>query len=167
MDIKIRHADIKDFDRIEEIFQNARSFMIESKNFIQWRDSQQLFSDIKEDIKNNIFYLYEKEGVIEAGFCFFIAQDPTYENIYEGSWLNDKPYGVIHRLAVVRRHNGIGSFCINWCFEKFPNIKIDTHKDNIFMQLTLNKCGFSYCGLIKKTDGSLRLAYQKEDKTSS
>ena len=164
MDIKIRHAGIKDFDKIELIFQDARRFMIESKNFVQWKDFEQLCSDIKEDIKNNNFYIYETKGVIEAGFCFFVDQDPTYKNIYEGSWLNDKPYGVIHRLAVAKRHNGIGSFCINWCLQKFPNIKIDTHKDNIFMQRTLDRCGFSYCGLIKKPDGSSRLAYQKEEK---
>ena len=158
----IRQANSEDFDRIWIIFQNAREFMIRSGNLVQWADLEKLYSDIKEDISNKNFYVYETNGVIEAGFCFFVGSDPTYTQIYEGSWLNDKPYGVIHRIAVASMHKGIASACIKWCFDKSSNIKIDTHSDNIFMQKTILKNGFSYCGLIKKEDGSSRLAYQKE-----
>ena len=160
--MSIRQANSRDFDRIKLIFKNAREFMIESGNLVQWADLDKLYIDIKEDIKNKNFYVYEENGKIEAGFCFSVGEDPTYKKIYDGAWLNDKPYGVIHRIAVGLKHRGIATECIRWCFDQFSNIKIDTHSDNIFMQKTILKNGFSYCGLIKKEDGSTRLAYQKE-----
>ena len=159
--MSIRQAKIEDFDRIKDIFQDAIRFMRKNGNLVQWKDSEKLFFDIKNDISNGNFYVYEDLGEIKAGFCFSIGEDPTYVRIYDGSWLNDKPYGVIHRIAVASFRKGIASECIRWCFDRFPNIKIDTHSDNIFMQKLIDKCGFSYCGLIKKEDGSDRLAYQK------
>lgn len=32
-------------------------------------------------------------------FCFIVGEDPTYAVIDNGKWLNDAPYGVIHRMA--------------------------------------------------------------------
>ncbi len=55
---------------------------------------------------------------------------------------------------------GVASFCIQWCKNQWHNIKIDTHKDNLPMQHTILKNGFTYCGIIKKDDGTTRLAYQ-------
>lgn len=91
---------------------------------------------------------------------FFIGNEPTYDNIFDGNWLNNDEYGVIHRIAVVEPHKGIASFCIQWCLKICPNMRIDTHKNNIPMQKTILKNGFQYCGIIKKEDGSERLAYQ-------
>ncbi len=31
--------------------------------------------------------------------------------------------------------NGIGAFCIDWAFSKCGNLRIDTHGDNIVMQI--------------------------------
>ncbi len=41
------------------------------------------------------------DGVIETevGFANGQTDKPTYEKIYDGAWLNDEPYYVIHRLA--------------------------------------------------------------------
>ena len=59
---------------------------------------------------------------------------------------------------------GVGSFCINWAFEKCGNMKIDTHADNKPMQNLLLKLGFKKCGIIYIADGSQRVAFQKEKK---
>ena len=63
-------------------------------------------------------------------FVYNIGIDETYNKIYDGQWLNNKPYGYIHRIAGDGKTKGVGSFCINWAFEKCGNIKIDTHADN-------------------------------------
>ena len=81
------------------------------------------------------------DNQIAGVFYFNIGPDPTYHNIYEGAWINDEPYGVVHRIASGNRKKGVASFCLNWCLDKWPNIRIDTHRDNIVMQSFLNKMG--------------------------
>ena len=100
-----------------------------------------------------------RHGQIRSG-CI----DETYNKIYDGQWLNEKPYGYIHRIAGDGKTKGVGSFCINWAFEKCGNMKIDTHADNKPMQNLLLKLGFKKCGIIYIADGSQRVAFQKEKK---
>ena len=157
----IRTAKIEEFEEIKTIFKCAREFMVSNGNLIQWANLEELFNTVLDDIKNGNFYVCVDENKIACVFSFFIGIEPTYIKIYDGEWLNDKPYGVIHRIAVTEHNKGFASFCIEWCFNKFPNIKIDTHKNNIPMQKTILKNGFTYCGIIKKPDGTERLAYQK------
>jgi hypothetical protein len=38
-----------------------------------------------------------------ATFCFWQGKDDTYDYIENGKWLNDKPYGVVHRWQEVVR----------------------------------------------------------------
>jgi RimJ/RimL family protein N-acetyltransferase len=47
------------------------------------------------------------------------------------------------------------------------SFKVDTHKDNIPMQKTLEKNGFAYCGRIVLLDGNSRIAYEKLLKDNS
>jgi hypothetical protein len=99
---------------------------------------------------------------VVATFYFEMnADDPTYRKIYDGEWKNDEPYAVIHRIAVKYQGRGIVGFCYDECFKLFPNLKIDTHKDNIPMQKSLINAGFEYCGIIHLANGDERLAYQK------
>ena len=85
----------------------------------------------------------------------------TYVRIYEGQWLNEAPYGVVHRITSDGTIRGAASFCLNWAFNKCGNLKIDTHRDNIVMQHLLDKNGFKYCGVVYLENGSERIAYQK------
>ena len=158
--MEIRVAELNEVDKIKFIYVNAKSFMDESGNSSQWRNNYPTIELIKEDILKSQCFVCINEGEIEGVFCFFEGDEPTYHEIFDGKWLNDKPYGVIHRIAVAKHQKGIASKCIQWCIKKCPNLRIDTHKDNIPMQKTILKNGFSYCGIIKKEDGSERLAYQ-------
>jgi hypothetical protein len=97
---------------------------------------------------------------IVAVFYFNTEPDPTYDKI-DGAWLDDKPCGVVHRIAKRTQVKGAGAFCINWCFEQCHNIKIDTHSDNIPMKKLLGKLGFTYCGIIWIENGDERIAFQK------
>jgi hypothetical protein len=92
---------------------------------------------------------------------FSLDGEPTYAKIYEGAWLNDAPYGVIHRIAVAEQGRGIIGFCIDECFSRCQNLRIDTHRDNLPMHRALTNRGFVYCGIIYLENGDERLAYQK------
>lgn len=162
-DCSVRKAEMADYGEICGIYRAAREFMASCGNMSQWQNVPQLLEDIKKDISQGNFYICEEKqgGKILAAFCFFIGNDPTYYKIYGGSWLNSNEYGIIHRIASAEKGRGIAGFCIDWCLKQHGNIKIDTHKDNIPMQKTIAKSGFKYCGIIKKADGTERLAYQK------
>ena len=73
---------------------------------------------------------------------------------------------MIHRIAVSdeARGKGAAGFIFAGCYEKYPNIKIDTHRDNLPMQKALERAGFKYCGIIYLKNGEERLAYQKVTK---
>ena len=101
-------------------------------------------------------------SIHEERLVFFleVAEDPTYAEIYEGSWLEEnRPYGVVHRIASLGQ--GAGGFCLEWALAECGNIRIDTHEANLPMRSLLKKLGYTYCGMIYTHDGTPRLAYQK------
>ena len=158
----IRKATASDVAVADEIYSSAKRFMKESGNPNQWSGDHPNGEDVRLGIEKGVSYVCEDEGEIIATFYFETnADDPTYRKIYDGNWKNDAPYAVIHRIAVKYNGRGIGDFCINECFKLFPNLRIDTHRDNIPMQRCLNKLGFEYCGIIYLTNGKERLAYHK------
>ena len=106
--------------------------------------------------------MYEEEGRVEAVFSLIYGEDPTYRKIYEGKWLNDKPYATIHRIASMGHIKGVSSKCIEFSIKKYGNIRVDTHEDNKIMQRVLEKNGFCKCGIIYVANGTSRLAYQYE-----
>lgn len=101
-----------------------------------------------------------EDGTPLAVFCFTVGEEPAYRKIYDGAWLNEEPYAVIHRLGVSSHRGGVCSFCIQWCYAQHPNLRVDTHRVNRPMQGCLKKNGFTCCGIVYLADGSERLAYQ-------
>ncbi len=159
--MEISRTVIDDLDKVMEIYDDARRFMRDNGNANQWINGYPNIELIKQDIYEEKSYVCVDGNEILGVFYFSIGPDPTYLNIYEGDWLTDAPYGVVHRIASSGRQKGVASYCLNWCFDKCPNIKIDTHKDNIIMQNLLMKNGFTRCGIIYLEDGAERIAYQK------
>ena len=157
----ITKAKYDDLEMIIPIYDYARSFMTDNGNPNQWIDGYPSREIIAEDINNDSFYVCknEEESIVGA-FTFIIGNDSTYENIYSGKWLNDKTYGVIHRLVSNGTTHGITKNCIEWCLKQIQNIRIDTHADNKIMQSLILKIGFEYCGIIHTHNGTERLAYQ-------
>lgn len=158
--MKIRKAKREEVEQIKQIYVRAKNYMNENGNFSQWNNNFPPKELILSDIEAGNLYVCVDEDKIAGVFCFFIGVEPTYNKIYDGKWLNESEYAVIHRVAIDIHNKGIASFCIKWCINQYGNIKIDTHRDNIPMQKTILKNGFSYCGIIKKEDGTERLAYQ-------
>ncbi len=156
----IRPAVLDDVDAANEIYDSAREFMRDAGNSSQWNSTYPGIADILDGIGDGTSYVCVDGEEIVATFYFKIGDDPTYSEI-KGNWQNDEPYAVIHRIAVKHRGRGIADFCFEECFKRFPNLKIDTHKNNIPMQKCLERCGFEYCGIIKTWNGEPRQAYQK------
>ena len=160
--MRIERIGREHFDRVKEIYAEARAFMRKSGNHDQWAGGyppdKVIFSDIE---RGRLFGVFD-EGELVAVFYFAIESDPTYTRIYSGEWKNGLEYGVIHRVAVCSsaRGRGVSSFIFSFCKEQIPSLRIDTHRDNIPMQRALLKNGFEYCGIIHLLSGDERLAYQ-------
>ena len=159
--MKIRLATPSDVEAANEIYDKARAYMRESGNSEQWSGKYPGESDIIAGISDGTSFVCEDGGEIVATFYFKVGRDPIYDLIYDGEWKNHDKYAAIHRIAVKYHGRGIADFCYNECFKMYPNLKIDTHRDNIPMQKSLKKCGFEYCGIIHLLNGEERLAFQR------
>ena len=157
----IRQAQMRDLDRILQIYADARAFMRANGNPDQWGENYPPAEMICEDVATGNSYVCADGEEILGVFYYGEGEDPTYTVIEDGAWLNDEPYGVIHRIAVAARGRGVATACFAFGVAQCGNLKIDTHADNFPMQKSLEKNGFVRCGTIYVADGSARIAYQK------
>lgn len=155
----IRKANRSDIGGIMQIIEAARLFMRSYGNMTQWADGYPEESLMLSEIEAGHCLVVESGNRAVATFCLIVGNDPTYAEI-DGAWLDDAPYAVIHRLASDQSVRGIAKACLDWSFSQCDNIRIDTHHDNIILQKLLKNYGFSYCGIIRLTNGDPRLAYQ-------
>lgn len=161
--MKIRKTTRGDLEKVLQIYEEGRRYMRLNGNTEQWKDGYPHRDTILDDIEKEVsFVVTDEDSEIIAVFAFIEGPDITYNKIYDGEWPNDKPYFVIHRIAVSQHRRGVASFVYEECLKKHPVLRIDTHKDNIPMQNSLKKNGFTYCGIIHLLSGDERLAYQKE-----
>lgn len=161
--LEIRKATELDVSCVLDIYASARRFMREHGNSGQWGDGYPSKTDIERDFELDRLYVCEQDGDILGVFCFFEGEDATYLHIFDGSWLNDAPYGVIHRIAVssAAHGKGVARAAFDYCYSLCKNIRIDTHRDNLPMQKALEKNGFVRCGIIYLENGDERIAFQK------
>lgn len=160
--MEIRKSTCKDIDPIMDIYATAKLFMASTGNGGQWTDGYPSRELVMQDIENGYSYVcVNPDNEIASVFYFRIGEDPTYLRIYEGQWLKDAPYGVIHRLAGNGKVKGLAPLCFDWCFRQCGNLRVDTHRNNLVMQHILQKNGFTRCGIIFIADGTERIAYQK------
>ena len=157
----IRKTEPKDLATIDKIYSDAKEFMKNNGNPTQWQGDYPNATDAEADMKRGIGYVCEDEGRVVAVFAFAVENEPDYDVIYDGEWLNNEPYAYIHRVAVAAHGRGIVDLCLDFCYRNYPNIKIDTHKDNLPMQRVLKRNGFVHCGTIKIDTGEDFLAFQK------
>ncbi len=156
----IRLATYEDIPAIMPVIDAAREMMHASGNVNQWINGYPSKEVIRADIARDGGFVVTDDERIVAYFAFLPASEPTYEKIYEGAWLNDEPYYVIHRLASWPDVHGIWDSVLVWAFERTHTLRVDTHRDNYIMQHNILKHGFTYCGIIYLLSGDERLAYQ-------
>lgn len=156
---QIRKAVWADFDRILEIYRIAREFMAKTGNPTQWGTNYPPVSMLEADIPAGNLYVVE-DAAIHGVFAYFTDPDPTYGYIEDGAWLDDSPYGTIHRVAG-DGSGGIFTAVLQFAMEQNPHVRIDTHADNKVMQRVLEKHGFQRTGIIYLEDGDPRIAYER------
>ena len=164
----IRKAKVSDIHEIVEVFSDAKQSM-KAAGINQWNEEYPGASEAQRDIENGTAYvLWDDEHVIGYSAIVF-SEDINYLKI-DGRWLNDEPYGVIHRTCVLSSCKGKGlarmffDYAEKLAKEKgIHNMRIDTHKDNVPMQHCIAKHGYTYCGVVYMVngDGSPRDAFQK------
>ncbi len=156
----VRKATTEDYNIILGIYEIARGFMIRTGNPNQWKRTNPTAEQIRADIDQGICHVICDESGIHGVFALCQGEDPTYQSIEGGQWLNQNPYVTIHRIASDQRTRGILAAAIDECKKYEDNIRIDTHKDNKVMQQALAKHGFKHCGVIYLLNGEPREAYQ-------
>jgi len=160
----IRKSELKDIPDMLEIFAAAVQTMRNNGNLEQWINYPP-DGLLEKDIRAGKSYVLEANGKIAGTFFFALEEDPTYLVIDDGAWLNDAPYGVIHRIASNGTERGVLKAAIDYCAQFSTNLRIDTHRDNTIMQHLLEKYGFQKCGIIyvqdAVSDHSPRLAYHR------
>ena len=117
--MQIRRAKLEDLPQMLLIYQRARRFMKETGNPNQWKDSYPEEDLVKKGILEGKVWLCVAEGPedgregekvhpgeVLGTFYFAIEDEPAYQVIEGGRWLNEKPYGVIHRVASSGRGKG-------------------------------------------------------------
>ncbi len=143
--MEFRQANISDLDQIVEIIELSKKYLKETK-VDQWQDGYPAKEDLRRDIESGNSYVLTNKDEIVATTVISLDGESTYNSIFNGEWITNEEYIVMHRVAVHDRYKGKGIFkelikeaenlALNkWIF----SIKIDTHRDNISMQKAVLK----------------------------
>lgn len=158
MSYSVRKAILSDLPVVESIYAGARHFMAEHGNPHQWRNTEPPTATLHEDIDRGTLFVVTRDGRIHGVFAFFLDPDPTYAEIFDGTWRSDRPYGTIHRIAS-DGSGGILKTAVAFGKGQISHLRIDTHHDNYVMQNAVAKEGFQRRGIIYIEDGTPRIAY--------
>lgn len=165
--MEFRKAVKEDAMNIMNIIKGAQDQLKEQK-IDQWQNGYPNIETILKDTEDQNGYVLIKNGNVVGYVVAIFGEEKNYKVIYEGKWLSNQEYVVIHRLAIDNRFKGLGLASIilrkikELCLKKgIHSIKIDTHRDNNSMQRLLQKNGFTYCGILYLEDGSERIGFEK------
>lgn len=165
--MEFRRAKKEDVGKIMAIIKKAQDHL-KSQGIDQWQNGYPNEETIEKDIDDNNFYVLLENNEILGITALIFGEDITYKKIYEGKWLTDDKYAVIHRMAVDldKKRKGLASEILKKVEKttsdnNIYSIRVDTHRDNKAMQNFLEKNDFKYCGIIYLKDGNERLAFEK------
>ena len=98
-----------DIDSVMNIIRQAQEyFKIQGIN--QWQDNYPNPDVINSDIAKGESYVLLKDDNIVATAAISFDGEKTYESIYEGKWITNNKFAVIHRIAVDNNYKGWASF---------------------------------------------------------
>lgn len=157
----ISKASTDDFSIVMELIEKGKTKMIKAGNPNQWSTDYPNKQTVKYDIVRGDCYLLCESGTPIATFVFRSGPEPNYLHIYNGAWLDNEPYYVIHRVASREGVRGVMADIISFGSTFTSSIRFDTHADNKPMQAALSRLEFVYCGIIYVENGDSRQAYQR------
>ena len=162
MSYTIRKSTLADLPVILNLRDQAGAIMRSYGNVYQWPDGYPRDEMFLKDIElGGSYVMIDERGEVVGTFALIPSPEVTYNVIYDGKWLDDEPYHVIHRIASTPDSHGILDALLDYCESQVGNIRIDTHEANIIMRKGLERHGYQYCGIIYLLDGNARLAFQK------
>ena len=169
MKIDYRKATLQDLEQIMEAVEDARKFLKEQGNG-QWQDGYPNKDDFINDINSGRLFVVTdiNNPNIIVGVCALTYREEDYHHLYEGAWLTDLPYMVMHRVAVKKeyRHQGYGKklfevFIAQAKIEGYHSLRMDTHAGNTVMRNLITSFGFVYCGKAILTPNKDRMVFEK------
>lgn len=152
----IRLAKKEELDQIMIIINDAKA-LFKSEKSDQWQDYDGYPNEttMLNDINNQELYVNIKNDIIVGCIVLTYKPEEPYKYIYDGNWLTDSKYMVIHRLAVKKEnyHQGIAKELIQFAIDKIKkdninSIRIDTKIENIRMISLLQSFNFKIVGKI-------------------
>jgi len=165
--MEFRKSIKSDIKKIIKIIEEAQNYFKEN-NIDQWQDGYPNEESIINDIESGDSYVLLKDGKIIATAYLSFDGEKDYDVIYDGKWISNEDYAVVHRVAVSNsiKGNGVAGELFKYidkiCLENDINyVRIDTHRHNKSMQKFLSKNKFEYCGVIYLKDKSERIAFEK------
>ena len=162
MSYTIRKSTLADLPTILNLRDQAREIMRSYGNIYQWPEGYPRDDMFLKDIElGGSHVMLDEQGTIVGTFALLPSPEVTYNVIYDGQWLNEEPYYVIHRIASTPDSHGILDALLDYCENRVSNIRIDTHEANVIMRKGLEKHGYQYCGIIHLLNGDERMAFQK------
>ncbi|NLQ13640.1 GNAT family N-acetyltransferase [Olsenella sp. KGMB02461] len=156
----IRSARTSDLPAIMSVIECARSRMRAEGNAGQW-EGYPTEHTILDDISSGAFYVFVDDGS-EVHGCFSLAAgpDPDYGDI-DGAWIDDSPYGVIHRVATDNTFSHAMAQIVAFAKDQgFYHLRIDTNGHNVTMKAVLERLGFVCCGQLRRWREGPWVAYE-------
>ena len=82
--LSIRKSTANDLPAMLALYADARRFMAENGNPNQWGTTHPPVETLREDIRQGQLYVATAGDTIHGVFMFFLGEDPTYRQIFEG-----------------------------------------------------------------------------------
>ena len=172
-----RSSTLEDIDAMMEIV-HAGIALLASQNIDQWQRGYPNRPLLVSDVGNGIGYVVidtDYSQTIPVAMCAVTFGDEAdYREIRDGNWLTGSSvnYATIHRGAV--RGDCYGKGYSDFLFRSVEDmarkngadsVRADTHPENIAMQKTMARNGYTPCGMITiqsgPEGGTDRIAYEK------
>ena len=148
--MRFRVTKEEDLPAVMTILHQAQAYF-KAHGIDQWQDGYPDEATLRRDIQNGTAYVAELDGAVAACATIAFAPDENYTTMVSGQWLTERPYAVIHRIAVDDKLKGQG--IAGWILEQaeqmcrqrgVESLKIDTHQDNTSMRRLLEKHHYQY-----------------------
>lgn len=154
MALYYRNATLDEIDEVMNAVEDSRETLRLQGNG-QWQDGYPNRDDFINDINNGRLFAVtdEEDPNILVGVCALTYREEDYHHLYEGEWLTDLPYMVMHRVALKKEYRGKGYgkklfsvFVEQAKKEGYRSLRIDTHEGNAIMRHLISALGFKLCG---------------------
>lgn len=133
----------------------------------QWQFGEPSEKTIQHDVELQQYWVLIFENVLIGG-CALLFHETAYDQLHKGQWLNNDPYGVIHRFYIHPKYQqkAFGIKLLHAIETKvlslaIHNVRIDTHERNIPMRKMLEKMHYQHVGEAWLFQAGMRFVYHK------